>query len=75
VRRPGTTIAPDGCPLTAAGYRLIRQRRPGWLALPRQITPAVIGPGGAFLADADALGYLAGLTRHAGRPDAPCWPA
>jgi hypothetical protein len=43
VRRSGGTIAPDGGPLTAAGWRRIR-RRQEWLALPGQVTPAVAGP-------------------------------
>ena len=44
VRRSGGTIAPDGGPLTTAGWRRIRQWRQEWLALPSQVIPAVIGP-------------------------------
>ncbi len=62
VRRSGGTIAPDGQPLTTAGWRRIRQWRQEWLALPSQVIPAVIGPGRAVRSGLEALTYLADLT-------------
>lgn len=65
VRRSGGTIAPDGGPLTTAGWRRIRQWRSDWLALPSQVIPAVIGPDGVLRSGADGLRYLADLARPA----------
>lgn len=56
VRRSGGTIAPDGGPLTAAGWRRWRQ---GWLALPGQVIPAVAGPDQVVRSGIDGLRYLA----------------
>ena len=61
VRRSGGTIAPDGGPLTTAGYRRIRRWRQEWLELPQQVVPAVIGPDGSLCPAGDGLGYLASL--------------
>jgi hypothetical protein len=69
-RRSGGTIAPDGGPLTAAGWQRIRQWRADWLALPSQVIPAVIGPDQVLRSGADGLSYMADLavtvraTRH-----------
>ncbi|HUZ35721.1 MAG TPA: DsbA family protein [Streptosporangiaceae bacterium] len=71
VRRSGGTITPDGGPLTTAGWRRIRQWRDGWLALPAQMIPAVIGPDGILRSGADALRYLARLAGHAGAAAGP----
>jgi 2-hydroxychromene-2-carboxylate isomerase len=68
VRRSGGTIAPDGGPLTTTGYRRIRQWRQEWLALPRQVVPAVTGPGGSVYSGSDGLRYLADLAGLAGVP-------
>ncbi|HVB45240.1 MAG TPA: DsbA family protein [Streptosporangiaceae bacterium] len=65
VRRSGGTIAPDGGPLTTAGYRRIRHWRDDWLALPSQVIPSVIGPDGILRSGADGLRYLADLAGHA----------
>jgi hypothetical protein len=61
VRRSGGTIAPDGGPLTTAGWLRIRRWREGWLALPSQVIPAVIGPDRVVRSGIDGLHYLAGL--------------
>jgi DSBA-like thioredoxin domain-containing protein len=61
VRRSGGTIAPDGGPLTTAGWRRIRQWRQEWLALPSQVIPAVIGPDQAVRPGIEGLRYLADL--------------
>ena len=68
VRRSGGTIAPDGGPLTTTRYRRIRQWRQEWLALPRQVIPAVTGPGGSVYSGSDGLRYLADLAGLAGVP-------
>ena len=65
-RRSGGTIAPDGGPLTMAGYRRIRQWRHDWLALPAQTIPAVIGSDGVLRSGADGLHYLADLAERTG---------
>jgi hypothetical protein len=62
-RRSGSTIAPDGGPLTAAGFRRIRQWHQEWQSLPKQVVPAVIGPDGALHPRAEGLVYLASLAR------------
>ncbi len=67
VRRPGGTIAPDGGPLTTAGWRRIRQWRQEWLALPSQVIPAVIGPDRVVRPGIEGLRYLADLASTAGR--------
>ena len=61
VRRSGGTIAPDGGPLTTAGWRRIRQWRQEWLALPSQVIPAVIGPDQIVRPGIEGLRYLADL--------------
>ena len=66
VRRSGGTIAPDGGPLTTAGWRRIRQWRQEWLALPSQVIPAVIGPDHVVRPGTDGLRYLADLAGRAG---------
>ncbi len=63
VRRSGGTIAPDGGPLTATGWRRIQQWRREWQSLPEHVVPAVIGPEGALHPGTDGLRYLAGLLR------------
>ena len=75
VRRSGGTIAPDGGPLTAAGWRRIRQWRQEWLALPHQVIPAVIGPDQILRSGIDGLGYLADLTGGGARGQLPGLPA
>lgn len=62
VRRAGGTVAPDGGPLSSAGYRRIQQWRREWLGLPEQVTPTVVGPEGPVTAGG-GLAYLAGLAR------------
>lgn len=59
VRRAGGTIAPDGQPLTMAGWQRIWQWRQKWLALPCQVIPAVIGADQVVRSGADGLRYLA----------------
>lgn len=59
VRRLGGTIAPDGGPLTTAGWRRIRQWRHEWLALPSQVIPAVVGVDHVVRAGVGGLRYLA----------------
>ena len=61
LRRSGGTIAPDGQPLTSAGWQRIRRWRQEWLALPSQVIPAVIGPDQAVRFGAEGLRYLADL--------------
>ena len=61
VRRSGGTIAPDGGPLTSAGWRRIRRWRQGWLALPSPVIPAVIGPDQILRSGVAGLRYLASL--------------
>ena len=61
VRRSGGTIAPDGGPLTTAGWRRIRQWRQEWLALPSQVIPAVTGPDQIVRPGIEGLRYLADL--------------
>jgi hypothetical protein len=58
VRRSGGTIAPDGGPLTTAGWRRIRQWRQEWLALPSQAIPAVIGADQIVRPGIEGLRYL-----------------
>ena len=70
VRRSGGTIAPDGGPLTAAGWRRIQLWRQEWLALPSQVIPAVIGPDQIVRPGTEGLRYLAGLVGTP-RPAAP----
>lgn len=65
MRRSGGTIAPDGGPVSTAGFRRIRQWRQEWLALPEQVIPAVIIPDGSVLAGASGLAFLAGLAAGA----------
>jgi DSBA-like thioredoxin domain len=65
MRRSGGTIAPDGGPVSTAGFRRIRQWRQDWLALPGQVIPAVITPDGTVLAGASALACLAALAAGA----------
>jgi hypothetical protein len=70
-RRSGGTIAPDGGPLTAAGWQRIRQSRADWLALPSQVIPAVIGPDQVLRSGVDGLGYLANLAATVGVTPVP----
>jgi hypothetical protein len=69
VRRSGGTIAPDGGPLTTAGWRRIRQWRQEWLALPGQVIPAVIGPDQVVRSGTEGLRYLADLATTVGAPN------
>lgn len=72
VRRSGGTIAPDGGPLTTAGWRRIGRWRQEWLALPSQVIPAVIGPDQVLRPGIEGLGYLVDLCSAAGlRPRLP----
>ncbi len=75
VRRSGGTIAPDGGPLTTAGWRRIRRWRQEWLALPSQVIPAVIGPDQVVRPGLEGLRYLADLASTAGRRPCPPLPA
>jgi hypothetical protein len=68
VRRSGGTIAPDGGPLTTAGWRRIRRWRQEWLALPSQVIPAVIGPDQVVRPGIGGLRYLADLAVTVGVP-------
>ncbi len=68
VRRSGGTIAPDGGPLTTAGWRRIRRWRQEWLALPSQVIPAVIGPDQVVRPGIEGLRYLADLAVRTGVP-------
>ena len=61
VRRSGGTVTPDGGPLTSTGYQRCRDWQEQWLALPGQVTPAVIGPDGAVHVGADGLRCLAAI--------------
>jgi hypothetical protein len=61
VRWSGGTVTPDGGPLTSTGYRRCRDWQEQWLALPRQVTPAVVGPNGAVHSGADGLRRLAAI--------------
>ena len=70
-RRSGGTIAPDGGPLTTAGWRRIRQWRDCWLALPSRTIPAAIGPDGILRSGMDGLRYLANLAVAGGVPGVP----
>jgi hypothetical protein len=58
-RRLGGTIAPDGGPLTTAGYRRVRDWRGDWQALPTPMVPVVVTPEGAVHAGVDGLTHLA----------------
>lgn len=70
-RKSGGTIAPDGGPLTAAGWQRIRQWRADWLVLPSQVIPVVIGPDQVLRSGVDGLGYLADLAATMGVTPAP----
>jgi len=84
VRRSGGTIAPGGVPLTTAGWQRIRRWRQEWLALPSQVTPAIIGPDEVVRPCIEGLRYLAdrastagaGLHRHqtSGAAGTAGWP-
>jgi 2-hydroxychromene-2-carboxylate isomerase len=65
LRRSGGTIAPDGQPLTSAGWQRVRRWREEWLALPNRVIPAVIGPDQVLRSGADGLRYLADLAAAA----------
>ncbi len=66
VRRSGGTVTLDGGPLTSTGYRRCRDWQEQWLELPRQVTPAVIGPDGTVHVGADGLRCLAAIMATAG---------
>lgn len=68
VRRSGGTVTIDGGPLTSTGYRRCRDWQEQWLALalPRQVTPAVIEPDGAVHVGTDGLRCLAAIMVTAG---------
>lgn len=68
VRRAGATIAPDGGPLTGAGYRRVQTWRQEWLALPGHVVPAVLGPDGTPHYGPGGLRYLAMLAGQSARP-------
>lgn len=70
VRRSGGTIAPDGGPLTTAGWQRIQRWRQEWLALASQVIPAVIGPDQVLRSGLDGLRYLADMAGAAERPRA-----
>jgi hypothetical protein len=57
----GGTVTLDGGPLTSTGYRRYRDWQEQWLALPRQVTPAVIGADGTVRVGADLLRCLAAI--------------
>ncbi len=65
-RRSGGTIAQDGGPLTADGWRRIRRWRQEWLALPSQVIPAVTGPDQIVRPGIEGLRYLADLASGGG---------
>ncbi|HEX9031451.1 MAG TPA: DsbA family protein [Streptosporangiaceae bacterium] len=65
VRRSGGTIAPDGGPLTTAGWQRIQRWRREWLALPSPVIPVAIGPDQSVWSGTDALRYLAQLVSPA----------
>ena len=65
VRRSGGTVTPGG-PLTTIGYRRCRDWQEQWLALPRPVTPAVIGLDGAVHVGVDGLRCLAAIMAAAG---------
>jgi hypothetical protein len=67
VRRSGGTVTLDGGPLTITGYRRCRDWQEQWLALPQQVTPAVIGPDGTVHGGADGLRCLSPAGRGPGR--------
>lgn len=71
VRRSGGTIAPDGGPLSTAGWRRIRRWREEWLELPSQVIPAVVGPDQIVRSGIDGLRYLAGLAEDGDAAGAP----
>jgi hypothetical protein len=60
VRCSGGTIAPDGGPLTTAGYRRIRAWREQWRAPGRPDLPVLVDEHGAVHAGPDAVLRLAG---------------
>jgi DSBA-like thioredoxin domain len=65
VRRSGGTVTLGG-PLTSTGYQRCRVWQEKWLALPRQVTPAVIGPDGTVHVGAGGLRCLAAIMATAG---------
>ena len=66
MRRSGGTVTLDGGPPTSTEYRRCRDWQEQWLALPRQVTPAVIGPDGTVHVGADGLRCLAAIMVAAG---------
>jgi 2-hydroxychromene-2-carboxylate isomerase len=57
----GGTIAANGIPLTATGWRRVQQWRREWLALAEQVVPTVIDPSGVVLSGVRGLVHLAEL--------------
>lgn len=68
VRRSGGTITTDGGPLTALGYWRSQEWRDQWLAMPQQVVPAVLSPGGGIHSGPDGLRYLAEIAGPAALP-------
>ncbi len=60
-RMLGGTIAPNGAPLTTAGWQRLTGWRREWLALARPVVPAVVDAAGVARLGVDALTWLAGL--------------
>ena len=58
-RRLGGTVAPDGGPLTSAGYWRIRQWREEWSGFPELVVPTVLDSDGSVHQGVDGLRRLA----------------
>lgn len=57
-RRSGGAVTMYGGPLTKTGSRRARRWCQEWLALPRQVTPALLAPDATVMLGEDALRYL-----------------